>query len=471
MREKIGRKIPVVLYVLLLLLSVSTTAFGQGFPALLEKLDKLEARLDQLETRQQKEIQNVQSRLQNIPEEDQLADVDSSLAVLQTQVDDLKEVAQTNDEQLEQYDELTGDLHSLVGNLRETILESTNPEAGQALDLGLEAGDSGPIPLEISGFGDIYASYADRGESSSDFAIGQLEIDLETNFEKKIIIGAAVAYDAEAEAFGLGAFTVDIHLFDTEGGHFRPVAGIDHSGILVGQFDIPFGIDWEEYASIDRRLVSAPLAVELTHHAWNDYGVQGYLDSKWFNAAVFGVNGFGYQAGYHTNGQFLGYEGFGYDIWGDSVEVRDFNVKSSGGGRFGLKPFPQLEIGSSWAGFINDQNKNDMSLWGTDLRFSFRNFSLRAEYIVHQLGQAGDNPATNSGYYGTGGYDFGRFYLAARYSGFESDIPGIDNRRQISSGGGWVVRQGCELRVEYQANSEDGKNAGDISFLQLVVGF
>lgn len=328
----------------------------------------------------------------------------------------------------------------------------------------------GALPLKIGGFGDIYATSSQNKGQKDDFRMGQMEIALETNIDEKIIIGAAVAYDKETSSFALGAFTVDFHLFGSDGSHFRPANGIDHSGILVGQFDVPFGIDWEGYASIDRRLVTAPLAVELTHHAWNDDGVQGYIDAKWFNVVIFGVNGFAYQAAYHSDGQFLGYAGFGYDVADDALEIRDANIRMAAGGRAGIKPLQNLEIGSSYADFVNDRNKNDMSLLGLDLKYELSGFSGKGEYIVHQLGIAGENSTKNTGYYGEGSYSFGWFYLVTRFSQFQPD-PDIDNlgdMSQLSLGGGWVVRQGCELRLEHQINSGQ---SNDILFTQLVVGF
>ncbi len=65
-------------------------------------------------------------------------------------------------------------------------------------------------------------------------------------------------------------------------------------------------IDWNVYLSIDRNIVSGPIAVENIHDFWNDYGIQLYLESRLFNTVVYVTNSFGYQAGYDATGSFFG---------------------------------------------------------------------------------------------------------------------------------------------------------------------
>lgn len=304
--------------------------------------------------------------------------------------------------------------------------------------------------VEISGFGDFYYEIQQENTLGQNFEIGQVELDLETAIEDKIVISAAIAYDSREETFGLGAFTVDFYLFGSEGGHFRPLSGIDHSGIMLGQFDVPFGIDWHVYPSIDRKLVSGPLVVENTHDFWNDYGVQAYIETKLVNGVVYWTNGFGYEV---------------TDTSGNPVDVE---MKMASGGRIGVNPHKMIDFGGSYAGFFDHDNNLDMSLLGVDLQLSYKGFSLKGEYIVHQLGLAGDDALTNSGFYGQVKYDFSEFFLVGRHGRFSRDEESADDLSRTSAGAGWVVKEGCELRFEYQVNSEDND---DVTFLQLVVGF
>ena len=285
-----------------------------------------------------------------------------------------------------------------------------------------------------------------------DFQMGQVEVDIEANIAEKTVIGAAIAYDNETETFGLGAFTVDFHLFDSEGSHFNPVSGIDHSGVIVGQFDVPFGIDWHVYPSIDRKLVSAPIIIENTHDGWNDYGLQFYAENNRFNAIAYGANGFSYETG-ET------------DAFGEPV-MAEISVAS--GGRLGISLNQYMEIGGSYAGFFNNSSKIDMSLAGADVQFNYENLSLKGEYIAFSTALDSDVSNKSNGFYGQGLYKINDIFLVGRYGVFSVDEDAVDDINRISIGAGWAVLDGGEVRVEHQINSEVGD---DLTFLQLVVGF
>jgi hypothetical protein len=122
--------------------------------------------------------------------------------------------------------------------------------------------------LQISGFGDLLATFQDenRGET---FNIGQAEIDLESELIDKFSMVLAIAYDEDS--FTIGVFTVDYNIWQAD--EFSPfILGIENITIGGGRFDVPFGIDYHVYPSIDRKLVSSPLVVEYTHNSWNDVG-------------------------------------------------------------------------------------------------------------------------------------------------------------------------------------------------------
>ncbi|MEE9554808.1 MAG: hypothetical protein V3W18_10965 [candidate division Zixibacteria bacterium] len=440
------------LVTVLVFLWLPETVMSQSFSVVIEKLNDLEARLDKLESTQKMDVRELKGQLKEVSEDVvQSDDSESSVDALWVEVDGLKEA----NEKTAEAGELTTGLRALVSEFREAITGSVDSEDES-------------IPLEITGFGDIYSAFRQENGGNNDFEIGQVEVDLETNVDEKIIIGAAVAFDPESETFGLGAFTVDIHLFDTDGGHFRPVSGIDHSGIIVGQFDVPFGIDWHVYPSIDRMLVSAPLVVETTHDGWNDYGVQGYAEGGWYNAVVYGSNGFGYQTAFDSVGTFLGYNEWGYDPEDPTLDIQDLEMKVSFGGRVGIIPNEAIEIGGSYGGFMNQDDEMDMALMGVDLQLNHEKFSLKGEYIAHQLGIAGDSTLTNSGYYAQGTYDTGKYFFVARYGTFIPDLDGVDDLTRLSLGVGWRVMEGTEVRMEYQDNSEENS---DVTIVQMVVGF
>ncbi len=292
--------------------------------------------------------------------------------------------------------------------------------------------------VEITGFGDLF--YAMREDAEDGFEIGQVEIDLEAPIDEKIVVGTAVAYDSGQEIFGLGAFTMDLHLLCSEGSHFRPSAAVRHSGIIVGQFDVPFGIDWNVYPSIDRKLVSTPLAVENTHDSWNDYGIQAYAEMNHINAVLYGTNGWGWDG---------------------------LDTKMAIGGRLGVGVHEGLEIGGSCALFLSEDNTFDMILTGVDLQWEIAPICLKGEYLFHRITAPGGNSDTNVGYYLQGCYEYEPYFLVARYGHFAPGQNPPDDESRISVGLGWVPVENWELRAEYQANLE----TEDALFLQTVVAF
>ncbi len=293
--------------------------------------------------------------------------------------------------------------------------------------------------LSITGFGDALYT-APRDSADVPFSIGQIELDISSALSERTRISAAVAYNGTDDTFGSGEFFVEFLLSGAGLGHFRPIRGIDHSGIIAGQFDVPFGIDWEVYASIDRKLVSVPLAVENTHHLWNDVGLQVHFDAGMVNGVVYGVNGF-------------------------SEDETD--IRYARGGRLALKPLPFLEFGGSYAGFVRSGGETDMSLAGADVRASYGPLALRGEYITRKRGLSGDSESTDYGYYTEGLLSAGRAFLVSRYDFYSSGGPGTGRESRTCLGAGWALLENCETRVEHQFHP----GRGDETILQMAVAF
>jgi len=302
-----------------------------------------------------------------------------------------------------------------------------------------------PIMPEISGFGDVVLTINDNESDDFGFNIGQLEVDFAAELKPHIQAEIAIAYDGE-DSFEIGAFIIDFHLLGSDEEalwHYHKSRRVKHSGVMVGQFDVPFGIDWMVYPSIDRQLVSIPQAVEFTHNEWNDIGVNGYLQTEKINAAFYIVNGFEYDA--------------------DPL----LKAGSAVGGRFGVTPNEQLEIGGSMALLSIEDSNIDMTMLGVDAQFSNGDFTGKGELIAHMVESPAGNDITNFGYYIQGLYDFGPLYGVARIGMFSLDEPASDDNFRLSLGGGRSLAENCWLRLEFQVNSEED-NAG---FVQMAVGF
>jgi hypothetical protein len=333
---------------------------------------------------------------------------------------------------------------SAIGEIKPLGLKMTNiisPERA-ANPLTNEIESSTP-KLQISGFGDYYSAI---GRSTTQ-GIGQLEVDVATKLGDKIKIDAAIAY-AE-DNFRPTWFTIDFPILGNNENHFYPSQTFEHAGLIAGRFDVPFGVDWKVYPSIARKLISVPLVIEDTHGAWNDFGIQFYAESKWFSAVVFGTNGFGYEKMTPENEPF------------------EVEMNAATGGRVGVKFQESLQIGGSIAQFYNKKNALDMQLTGVDLQYSLQKFSITGEYIVHQFSLADDNIVRNTGFYAQGLYDWGKYFLVIRQDLFSPHKQDEEQLVRTSFGGGWVILEGCQLRLEHQT-SQDHDN---VTYMQVVVGF
>jgi hypothetical protein len=453
-------------FVLCLLVGMPVMTQAQMLQPLVDKIQEVEARLAQLESMKKGSeastgaLKAVEQRVEDIESlqavgyeklstdvssiEEKLAanigsanvtELESSVAELETQVAKVADGLETmqaetgGGEEAAVVQQLAVDLKQLMQELR----ASTDGEG--SVEMEEEAGWG---PMEITGFGDFNRVFQ-QGTKSGENMLGQVEFDIETSYDEKIGIVAAIAFNGES--FELGEFDVDFHLFSSEpGAGYFLSEGIDNAGILAGQFDVPFGLDYMVFPSIDRKMVTGPLAIENMHDYWNDYGVQFYADNQWFNAVVFGLNGFGYE---------------------------EQEMRMALGGRFGLVPHESIEIGGSFANFIDEDYKRDMTMGGVDLQLFLGPVYIKGEYIRKTMALASDADNTDSGFYLQGLYDFGRTFIFGRYGGFNTWEHGASDMHRFGGGGGVVIADGCEIRCEYQYNND----LHDVLYTQLVVGF
>ena len=283
--------------------------------------------------------------------------------------------------------------------------------------------------IDMSGFGDFLFTT----QQNAKYRIGQAEIDLETSLEDRIVVNVAIAFTGHN--FVLGAFTADFGLWGDKSNHFWQSNLIESSGLLVGKFDVPFGIDYMTYPSISRKLISVPLIVANTHGCWNDTGLQFYIQNKWANAVFYATNGL------------------------------DINNNMSLGSRLGLRPALTLELGASYAVFLNKQNQRDMEMVGADVQIELGPLSFKGEYIIKKEGFKNLPRITRKGFYGQGLITINRLFFINRYDYVKND--GAISQRGLSTGMGWIIRENAECRSEYQYNFD----APDVSYMQIVVGF
>jgi hypothetical protein len=320
------------------------------------------------------------------------------------------------------------------------------------LSFGLESRAQEPIlmPVEISGFADILWRIDEPDVGAETFALGQAEIDLASTVGDRIDVEVAVAYDPESETFGLGALVADIRLFGESESHFQDVDWIEHGGLVVGQMDVPFGIDWLVYPSIDRKLISGPLAVAGTHDGWGDLGAAFYVENRAGNAVFYFLNGTGYCPPDQDEAT----------IGGD--------IGNAYGGRAGLTLFSGAEVGASNAVILTRGRDTTSQLWGADAQWASGMLSCKAEFIRQIIGLDADLELTHDGWYVQGMVHPERTFLVARYGSFASGGDSGECVSRVCCGAGLALADQAEIRAEYQAGLDGMK---DRILAQIVVGF
>lgn len=315
--------------------------------------------------------------------------------------------------------------------------------------------------IEFSGFLDVVSEYSAVAFKNGNFSLGQAEIDLTRRLGERMEVAVAVCYDNEAGNFGVGSATIDLHLFGADEGYLKRLWNIGRSGIIAGQFDIPFGIEWHDYCSINRKLISAPSAVEATHDSWNDLGIQLYSTCRFANFAFYAVNGFESEA----ESTWMEFN-LATGQYEEVVEIINTTPENAYGGRVGITPATPIEIGFSYAVGINQSNRREMILSGVDFGLDVASFHARAEYISHEKNRS-VNPKTNEGFYLQGWYSFGAPFIALRYGGIKLDRENFWYEH-LSLGCGYVVGRIAEARAEYRIND---RGIADVLSLQLAAGF
>ncbi len=202
---------------------------------------------------------------------------------------------------------------------------------------------------EMSVFFDAVGISNFNNTKESRFLINQFELDFSYLHQSHFSVGSAVAYNNESENLELAMAFIHYSLEDGPVKHPRRVETYDHSALLIGKFDMPFGLDYLSYASIDRPTISQPLVIEKTIAGWNDIGIDYHL--------------------FKNNIKF--------DIWA----VNGFNAGIGLGGNIRYKFFPFLEVGLSHSSDIDNFKSVNDWLSGVDMKINTETFEIKSEFL------------------------------------------------------------------------------------------
>jgi hypothetical protein len=215
--------------------------------------------------------------------------------------------------------------------------------------------------LQLSAFGDVSSHYDDAGKQKLDW--GTFELDGSAEFGHDLQAALALVNDQTGTTMTVAFF--DYHTF---GGRIAPRGRLwveKGFHIQVGRFDVPFGNDWQFFASKDSVSISRPLTTELIMDGgYNDKGMR-----------VLGNNG---------------------SVNFNAYLLRGFNEGRLIGGRLGLTPFSDpfslrtakepktFEFGLSYFYDGNTSWKKNETGFAADTEVFLDDWSTRFEYVTRK---------------------------------------------------------------------------------------
>ncbi len=257
------------------------------------------------------------------------------------------------------------------------------PEKATNTNTGVMEEDQGP---EISGFFDTTAQT--KNGSNQVFHIGVVELDLDRIIHKGDF-AASVALDwfpyGTTPSVQLGAAFIDFHLYDES----IPVRGriFQEPGfhIQVGQFDLPFGSDYQFFAVTDRLTVTPPMTttriqqsgVNPANGGFNSPGIRTYGKWRQLTYAVYAINSI-YSSGLAVGGR------LGYALNNPyQLHTRD--------------TLPLVDFGLSYLRDMDQSEHITDELFAADFSFNYHNLRLVSEFVRHDsnANRRDGNPVLN----------------------------------------------------------------------------
>jgi len=294
--------------------------------------------------------------------------------------------------------------------------------------------------LEVSGFVDVLTQ-GQQGENTT-FGMGAFEIDFASEFSSKVSFEGAVV--VEGEEVGLGQTLVDFKLLEE-----------DKLGVQVGLLDMPFGIEYYVFATPDRKLVTPPLVTELMMDGgWGDVGVNLYGCVPRLNYNLYAVNGMGEDGGVPVN------------------QLTDNNNAKTVGGRIGVLPIKDLELGFSYVQgpYLDGTARQALSRIGGDIQFVYERLQIKGEFVMGGEEVPGASKNEHEGLYlQLLGEATEKVYGVARYGYWKPK--GGDRVTRVTIGLGYDLIENVSLRGEYQINGETPSVDDNLFSMQAVLSF
>lgn len=308
--------------------------------------------------------------------------------------------------------------------------------------------------MEISGFFDILNVHELTQNNYNQFRINQFEIDISYAYRNNLSLGTAIAYNNETENMELAMAYIHYNFINKKAMHPRREETMDHSGIVIGKFDINFGLDYLSFASPDRPIVSQPLIFEKTIAGWNDIGINYHIVKGNLNFHTWIVNGFnnGINLGGNLRYSFFPFFNIGFSHFSDFEKIR--NVKTWANGLDILIKTKVIQIKSEylWAKGIFNGQRDTLSVQKKHNGFYAQ--------ILTKLKKVIDLPI------------FVTFQYGQWNSEFDKNLNSIyDNEKRFTVGIGYQFNTNISARIELLTNKIEVQKPQQKGTLQVVVAF
>ena len=147
--------------------------------------------------------------------------------------------------------------------------------------------------LQLSAFGDFLSSYDEAEAGKRKLNWGSFELDAAMDLSHDLQAALAVV-STQGEGTELATGFLDYHTF---GGRIAPRGRLwAEKGfhVQVGRFDVPFGNDWQFFASKDSVSISRPLTTDIVMDGgYNDKGIRVLGNNGSVNFNTYLLCGFG----------------------------------------------------------------------------------------------------------------------------------------------------------------------------------
>ncbi len=234
------------------------------------------------------------------------------------------------------------------------------PTLRERIDAGREQLAEHLFGINVGAFADAASSYDDAGRQT--FGFGAFELDLDAAIGNDVQGALALVRDSETTTMTV-AF-LDYHTF---GGRIAPRGRLwveKGFHVQLGRFDVPFGNDWQFFASKDSISLSRPFTTDVVMDGgYNDEGLRVLGNNGSVNFNTWWLRGF-------NNGQQLGTR-VGLTPFSDPFSLRtEVGVRAE----FGLSYLRDTDV--HWQ--LNE------SAWALDGETGTGDWTGRFEYMMRR---------------------------------------------------------------------------------------